>query len=122
MRAERRIASVAESALDMPAAGLMPGAGLDPAEGTRTCLRADFCELSAVLDELKIDFADAVMLDLGLSSDQLVADERGFSFDATGPLDMRFNPEADEPAWKLLERLPERDLADLIYQFGEERF
>jgi 16S rRNA (cytosine1402-N4)-methyltransferase len=84
--------------------------------------QADFCELPAVLDELKIDVVDAVLLDLGLSSDQLAADERGFSFDAAGPLDMRFDPEADEPAWKLLERLPEHDLADLIYKFGEERF
>jgi 16S rRNA (cytosine1402-N4)-methyltransferase len=84
--------------------------------------QADFCELPAVLEELKIDVVDGVLLDLGLSSDQLAADERGFSFDATGPLDMRFDPEAGEPAWKLLERLPERELADLIYEFGEERF
>jgi 16S rRNA (cytosine1402-N4)-methyltransferase len=84
--------------------------------------QADFCDLPSLLDELAIDAVDAVLLDLGLSSDQLAADERGFSFDAVGPLDMRFDSDEGEPAWKLLARLPERELADLIYKFGEERF
>lgn len=84
--------------------------------------QANFCDLPAVLDELRIDAVDSVLLDLGLSSDQLADSGRGFSFDATGPLDLRFNCEEGEPAWRLLGRLPERELADLIYQFGEERF
>jgi 16S rRNA (cytosine1402-N4)-methyltransferase len=83
--------------------------------------QANFCELPDLLDELNIDFVDAVLLDLGLSSDQLADDARGFSFDATGPLDLRFNHEEGEPAWRLVARLPERELADLIYQLGEER-
>ena len=65
---------------------------------------------------------DAVLLDLGLSSDQLADERRGFSFDSSGLLDLRFNPDEGEPAQKLLSRLPERELADLIYRFGEERF
>jgi 16S rRNA (cytosine1402-N4)-methyltransferase len=84
--------------------------------------QANFCELAQILDELKIDAVDAVLLDLGLSSDQLADSSRGFSFDATGPLDLRFDPGEGEAAWQLLARLPERELADVIYQFGEERF
>ena len=83
---------------------------------------ANFCELPAVLDELEIETVDGVLLDLGLSSDQLADERRGFSFDAEGLLDLRFNPDEGEPAHKLLARLPERELADLIFQFGEERF
>src|SRR5262245_7637876 len=84
--------------------------------------QANFCDLPTVLDELRIDVVDAVLLDLGLSSDQLANEERGFSFEAGGPLDLRFDPDDGEPAWKLLARLPERELADVIYEFGEERF
>jgi len=70
---------------------------------------------------LHVSHVDGVLLDLGLSSDQLADEERGFSFDASGPLDLRFNRDEGEPATSLLARLPERELADLIYQFGEER-
>jgi 16S rRNA (cytosine1402-N4)-methyltransferase len=84
--------------------------------------QANFCDLADVLDELEIEAVDSVLLDLGLSSDQLADGDRGFSFDATGLLDLRFNPEEGEPASRLLARLPERELADLIYQLGEERF
>jgi len=82
----------------------------------------NFCDLSEVLDELHVAAVDAVLLDLGLSSDQLADERRGFSFDASGSLDLRFNPDEGEPAFALLARLSERELADLIYQFGEERF
>lgn len=84
--------------------------------------QANFCDLAGVLDELEVAAVDGVLLDLGLSSDQLADESRGFSFDAEGELDLRFNPEEGEPAWKLLGRLEEREIADLIYQFGEERF
>jgi 16S rRNA (cytosine1402-N4)-methyltransferase len=63
-----------------------------------------------------------VLLDLGLSSDQLADETRGFSFASDGPLDLRFNTSAGEPAWRLLETMREDRLADLIYQYGEERF
>ncbi len=62
----------------------------------------------------------AVLLDLGYSSWQLAA--RGFSFQADAPLDLRFDPESDAPtAAELIARTPEPDLADLVYQYGEER-
>jgi 16S rRNA (cytosine1402-N4)-methyltransferase len=84
--------------------------------------QANFCDLPAVLDELQLDAVDAVLLDLGLSSDQLADQQRGFSFEVDGPLDLRFNPEEGEPASRLIARLPEHELANLIYGFGEERF
>jgi 16S rRNA (cytosine1402-N4)-methyltransferase len=83
---------------------------------------ANFCEVPSVLEELQIDRVDGVSLDLGLSSDQLADRQRGFSFDSDGPLDLRFDSEAGEPAWQLVQRLSERELADVIYQYGEERF
>ena len=65
--------------------------------------------------------AVAVLADLGVSSPQLDRAERGFSFRAEGPIDMRMNPEAGETAAELLDRLEEGALADLLFQFGEER-
>jgi 16S rRNA (cytosine1402-N4)-methyltransferase len=84
--------------------------------------RANFSELPEVLGELRIDAVDGVLLDLGLSSDQLADAERGFSFDSAATLDLRFNPDEGEPAWRLIARLPERELADVIFRYGEERF
>jgi len=65
--------------------------------------------------------AVAVLADLGVSSPQLDVAERGFSFRLDGPLDMRMNPAAGEPAADLIARLDETELADLIYAYGEER-
>jgi 16S rRNA (cytosine1402-N4)-methyltransferase len=84
-------------------------------------VQANFCDLPEVLNELQIAAVDAVLLDLGISSDQLADDERGFSFTAQGPLDLRLDPMAGEPAWRLIERLSAEHLANLIYEFGEER-
>ena len=83
--------------------------------------RANFCDLPEVLDELKISAVDGVLLDLGLSSDQLADGSRGFSFATDGPLDLRFDPTSGEPAWRLLNRLSAEKLADVIYAYGEER-
>jgi 16S rRNA (cytosine1402-N4)-methyltransferase len=63
----------------------------------------------------------AVLADLGVSSPQLDRPERGFSFRVEGPIDMRMNPEAGESAAELLDRLEEGALADLLFQFGDER-
>ncbi|MDZ4818524.1 MAG: 16S rRNA (cytosine(1402)-N(4))-methyltransferase RsmH [Planctomycetota bacterium] len=84
--------------------------------------QANFCELPQVLREISTPLVDAILLDLGLSSDQLADEERGFSFDSDGPLDLRFDPESGEPASRLVERLSEQNLADLIYTYGEERY
>jgi 16S rRNA (cytosine1402-N4)-methyltransferase len=82
---------------------------------------ASYREFPQILDELSLTHVDGILLDLGLSSDQLADDQRGFSFAASGLLDMRFNPEEGEPAWALLDRIREEDLANLIFQYGEER-
>jgi 16S rRNA (cytosine1402-N4)-methyltransferase len=83
---------------------------------------SNYDELRPLLDELGVAGAQGILLDLGLSSDQLADGERGFSFDSPGDFDLRFDPTSGEPAWRMLERLDEKELADLIYQFGEERF
>lgn len=70
----------------------------------------------------EIAVADGMVLDLGLSSDQLADRERGFSFTQDGPLDLRFDPENGTPAYTWLTRHSETQIADAIYQFGEERF
>lgn len=62
-----------------------------------------------------------VLADLGFSSDQMDSPERGLGFRRSGPVDMRLDPERGEPAFRLLERLSERELADLFFEFGEER-
>lgn len=84
--------------------------------------QADFRDLPEVLEEWDVETVDGILLDLGMSSDQLADTSRGFSFQADGPLDLRFDPSHGEPAWALLNRISERPLADLIHQFGEERF
>lgn len=85
-------------------------------------LQANFCDLPEVLGQLGIEAVDGILLDLGISSDQLADRERGFSFSAPGPLDLRFDPTRGKPAWRLMDRLSAEHLADLIYQFGEERY
>jgi len=85
-------------------------------------IHANFCNLPEVLAQEGLEHVDAVLLDLGISSDQLADDDRGFSFQSEGPLDLRMDPTKGDPAWRLIERLSERHLADLIYEFGEERF
>jgi 16S rRNA (cytosine1402-N4)-methyltransferase len=86
------------------------------------CVQADFRDLAAVLHDLGRAHVDGVLLDLGLSSDQLADEDRGFSFDAAGELDLRFDVQRGEPAWRLLERLRAEQIADILYHYGEERF
>jgi 16S rRNA (cytosine1402-N4)-methyltransferase len=83
---------------------------------------ANYSDLPELLAELGVATVDGILLDLGLSSDQLADADRGFSFHSTGSLDLRFDTSRGEPAWKLVERLSAEHLADLIYQYGEERF
>lgn len=82
----------------------------------------NYCNLPEILQQLNLERVDGVVLDLGLSSDQLADPQRGFSFHSPGPLDLRFDPTRGEPAWRLLERVGEQHLANLIYQYGEERY
>ncbi len=84
--------------------------------------QANFRDIPEVLDALELDRVDRVLLDVGLSSDQLADQDRGFSFDSDGPLDLRFDPTEGEPAWRLVNRMRPETLADIIHEFGEERF
>lgn len=65
---------------------------------------------------------DGVVLDLGLSSDQLADRDRGFSFTGDGPLDLRFDPTSGQTAADFLAAASEFDIADAIYRYGEERY
>jgi 16S rRNA (cytosine1402-N4)-methyltransferase len=85
-------------------------------------VQANYSDLPEILGQFGIDAVDGILLDLGLSSDQLADEERGFSFQSAGPLDLRFDPARGEPAWKLIERLSAEHLAELIYRYGEERY
>src|SRR5207237_7023700 len=76
---------------------------------------ASFAEISSV------GSVDGILADLGLSSLQLTNAERGFSFQAEGPLDMRMDPRSERTADQVVNRFDEEDLANLIYEFGEER-
>ena len=67
------------------------------------------------------DRVDGILADLGVSSLQLADPARGFSFQAEGPLDMRMNPQAELTAEQVVNHFGERELADVIYEFGEER-
>jgi 16S rRNA (cytosine1402-N4)-methyltransferase len=81
-------------------------------------VHADFRQIPA---ELGDERADGILLDLGVSSVQLDTAERGFSFQADGPLDMRMDRSAGETAADVVNEMDEEDLADVIYQFGEDR-
>ncbi|MCB9982495.1 MAG: 16S rRNA (cytosine(1402)-N(4))-methyltransferase RsmH [Rhodospirillales bacterium] len=84
-------------------------------------LRGCFGDVENLLAEAGIGKVDGFVLDLGVSSFQLDQAERGFSFRETGPLDMRMDPEGGPGAADLVNSADEKDLADLIYKYGEER-
>lgn len=86
-----------------------------------TLHQANFDRLDPVLDSLGVGVVDGVLFDLGVSSRQLLDPARGFSFDRAGPLDMRMDQHESTTAADLVNTLPERDLAALIYRYGEER-
>ena len=112
--------------------GQVMGVDLDPGPVRRAeemlagmpvaVVAASYADIPEILDELDIEKVDGVLLDLGLSSDQLADLDRGFSYQSEGELDLRFDPENGEPAWRLLARLSEEHLANVIYHYGEERF
>jgi 16S rRNA (cytosine1402-N4)-methyltransferase len=94
---------------------------LEPYGDRVVLVRASYVTL---LDQIRLlgwDLVDGILLDLGLSSMQLETAERGFSFQQDAPLDMRFDPEAPETAADLVNQLSEHELADLIFNYGEDR-
>lgn len=83
-------------------------------------IHGSFAHLGARLREIGLA-ADMLLADLGFASDQVDDPRRGLSFSRDGPLDMRFDPTGGVPASTLVNELSERELADIIYEFGEER-
>lgn len=93
-----------------------------PAAGRRVAFyRENFKNLPLMLTRQGIPAVDGLLLDLGISSFQLMNAVRGFSFRLEGPLDMRMDQTQKTTAADLVNGLPEKELADLIYQYGEER-
>ncbi|MBI2819907.1 MAG: 16S rRNA (cytosine(1402)-N(4))-methyltransferase RsmH [Acidobacteria bacterium] len=86
-----------------------------------TLVHQDFSELRWLLDRLALRGVDGILADLGLSQMHIDAPERGFSLQAEGPLDMRMNPHQRLTAAEIVNQYGERELANLIYQYGEER-
>jgi 16S rRNA (cytosine1402-N4)-methyltransferase len=85
-------------------------------------IQANFDQLRPVLNRLGLNAVDGVLADLGFCSEQMDDPQRGFSFQAAGPLDMRLDTSVGPTAGDLLHQLSERDLADIFWRFGEERF
>jgi 16S rRNA (cytosine1402-N4)-methyltransferase len=83
-----------------------------------TLLHGSFADLA---NDQRPATIDGILADLGVSSLQLEDPARGFSFQADGPLDMRMNPMSGETAEQVVNHIDERELADVIYEFGEER-
>jgi len=86
-----------------------------------TLIHAPFSRLREELERLGVVQVDGVIADLGVSSPQLDEAERGMSFRREGPIDMRMDREAGETALELIDRLSDDELANVIYEYGDER-
>jgi 16S rRNA (cytosine1402-N4)-methyltransferase len=81
----------------------------------------NFKDLTSVIEEQGLGKADGILADLGISHRQLKSYERGFSFSFDGPLDMRLSKNQEYSAWDLVNKTPINELANIIYELGEER-
>lgn len=93
---------------------------LAPFVGRYRLVQSNFRELARVARTAGFDPVDGILFDFGLSSDQLSQAGRGFSFQGDAPLDMRFDPAGPRTAATLVNSLSEEELANVIYEFGEE--
>lgn len=87
-----------------------------------TLVKSNFRELKQVLADLGLSGADGVLFDLGVSSPQLDEGERGFSYNADAPLDMRMDQEAPISAYDVINEWEEEELAKILWEYGEEKF
>jgi 16S rRNA (cytosine1402-N4)-methyltransferase len=114
-------ASVSLLGLDVdPEALARAGARLASFGDRVRLVRSSFRDLAQAAGAHGIDSARSILLDLGVSSWQLEQSGRGFSFQGDEPLDMRLDPRAGETAAALVNRLPEAELARVIFEYGEE--
>lgn len=110
-------------ALDLdPLAISLTQSRLAPFGERATIVQASYIDAARILQQIGWSALDGILMDLGVSSMQLDQQDRGFSFRYDAPLDMRFNPDKGPNAADLLNSLSEKDLADLIWRYGEERF
>ncbi len=87
-----------------------------------TVVRSNFCELASVCESLGIEAIDGLLLDLGVSSYQLDTAERGFSYQADAPLDMRMDVRNPLTAKRIVNEYSEEDIRRILFEYGEERF
>ena len=95
---------------------------LDALGKNTTVVRSNFCEIAKVCKELSIEGVDGVLLDLGVSSYQLDTAERGFSYSADAPLDMRMDNRKILNAYTVVNSYSEQELKRILFEYGEERF
>ena len=107
-------------AMDRDPAAVAAGRGIADARFAIRHVR--FAQLTEVLDEAGVGTVNGVLFDLGISSPQVDEAERGFSFRADAPLDMRMDPDGGEPAADWLARASEAEIRGVIKNYGEERF
>ena len=98
------------------------GERLAPFGDRVTLVHSNFSQLDEVLDNLGIEGVDGILLDLGVSSPQLDEAERGFSYMADAPLDMRMNSEDSLSAFEVVNTWPKEELRRILYEYGEERY
>jgi 16S rRNA (cytosine1402-N4)-methyltransferase len=119
------LAAGAESVLglDRDAAALaLARETLSPWQERVHLIHSSYVDMTAAAQTIGWENVDGILLDLGLSSMQLDQPERGFAFRHAGPLDMRFDPNGDDPtAADLVNSLEAEELADIFYQYGEEK-
>ncbi|MFW6150959.1 MAG: 16S rRNA (cytosine(1402)-N(4))-methyltransferase RsmH [Chloroflexota bacterium] len=89
--------------------------------GSAILVNRSFVDLSAVCHEYGFHAVDGILFDLGLSSMQVDSPERGFSFQRDAPLDMRFDPSRGLTAADIINTYPEREIARILREYGEER-
>jgi 16S rRNA (cytosine1402-N4)-methyltransferase len=105
-----------------PAALALAGQRLAWAGGRLRAVNASFADLASVAGRLGLEAVDGVLYDLGVSSLRLDEGERGFSYRADAPLDMRMDPTAGITAAEVLATYPRAELARILREYGEERF
>ena len=98
------------------------GERLAPYADRVTLVHSNFSQLDEVLESLGIEGVDGILLDLGVSSPQLDEAERGFSYMADAPLDMRMNSEDSLTAHEVVNTWPREELRRILYEYGEERY
>lgn len=105
-----------------PVALKAAGERLEPYKDRVTLVHSNFCEIKQVLQELNISGVDGILLDLGVSSPQLDDAQRGFSYMADAPLDMRMNSQDSLSAYEVVNTWSQEELKRILYNYGEERY